>query len=201
MQSAEGPAGSGWQVPEPQELQGLHDADAQQVLSTQRLLAQSALIAQTAPCGRPEQVCAVVSHFRPLAQSPSAVHWVKQTTPLQVNVPQLVVLALQVPVPLHMPTAVCSKVIGAVIMHDAVPQDTLDPTFWQPPMVHDGSSFWQGSGLVVMLHNGSAPDVTLLQVPTLPARLHDLHAPVQVLLQQTVSTQFPLVQSEFAPQA
>ena len=42
---------------------------------------------------------------------------------------------------------------------------------------------------------GSTPDATLLQVPTLPARLQDLQAVLHALLQQTPCAQKPLTHS------
>lgn len=48
---------------------------------------------------------------------------------------------------------------------------------------------------------GAVPLGTLLQVPTLPVSAHDLHVPVQALLQQTPCAQKPESHSFAAPHA
>ena len=48
--------------------------------------------------------------------------------------------------------------------------------------------------------SGSPPEFTLLQLPTVPARLHDLQAPLQAALQQTPCAQKLLLHSFGAEQ-
>jgi hypothetical protein len=47
--------------------------------------------------------------------------------------------------------------------------------------------------------SGGSPAAIGVQVPTLPASEHDMHVPVQAVLQQTLFTQWPDAQSESSP--
>jgi hypothetical protein len=48
--------------------------------------------------------------------------------------------------------------------------------------------------------NGSCPSATSVQVPAVPARLHDRHAPVHALRQHAPCSQNPLAHSVADPQ-
>jgi hypothetical protein len=54
---------------------------------------------------------------------------------------------------------------------------------------------WQGGVPLEHSFAGSVPATNGVQVPTLPAWLHDTHAPVQAELQHTPSVQKPLAHS------
>jgi hypothetical protein len=98
----------------------------QQTPSTQvRVLPQAPPVAgQACPATHPVQAWVEVLQPRPLAQSVSTVHIVRQAVPLQVNVPQgLVVPAAQTPAPLHVPAVVIMKV-GAVPVQEGAAQET-----------------------------------------------------------------------------
>jgi hypothetical protein len=58
-----------------------------------------------------------------------------------------------------------------------------------------------GAPLSAHWSSGSAPSGTSVQVPALPARLHDRHAPVHALRQHTPCSQNPLAHSVVEPQA
>lgn len=101
--------------------------------------------------------------------------------------------AVQTPAALHSWTL---KTLPAEQLVIPLPQRLLVVALRQAPLpLH-----WSKQSACLHPPFGSGePAVTLVQVPCIPRSVHDLHAPVHAVLQQTLSTQLPLEQSAALP--
>jgi hypothetical protein len=180
------PRSTGWHVPwkfgYPQVAQVPQLAIAQQNPSVQLPLKHSVATVQAAPFAF-RLVQTFDMQVNPVAQSPSAVHWVRQADAPQAYAPQLVVGCTQVPAPLQLPAFV--KVDP---LHEAVPQLVVAGAFAQFPLPSQRPVNPQG-GLGVQPPCGSiAPAMIGLHMPAMPATLHDWQLPQLAAPQQTPST-------------
>jgi hypothetical protein len=160
---------------------------SQQIFCSQLPDRHSSLVSQIAPFDlRPQRPPVHTAGDR---QSASAVHDALQALGLelqrygkQLDVPGM----LHVPAPSQVDSGVCRLV---VVGHASGKQGVADGHFWQAPASHlplvpqvDGSA-------VVQIPAGSFdPVATFEQTPAVPA-VHDLHAPLQALSQQTPCAQ------------
>jgi hypothetical protein len=176
-----------------QAMQVAHDVDPQQTPSTQvRPDRQSAVAVQACPWRflLPHRFV-IGSQMVGLTQSASPLQAVLQlVVPLHTYGVQLVVVAaLQVPAPSQVRAFVCvdpelqleeTQIAPAAYRWQA-------PAPSQTPVVPQVATPWS-----LQVPCGSlAPAVTLLQVPALADRLHDLQVPLQLVEQQTPWLQKP----------
>jgi hypothetical protein len=83
----------------------------------------------------------------------------------------------------------------------AAPQTTVAAACWQAPLPLQAPVSPHGGSAAHCPGGALAPAGMLAHIPRLPARLHALHVPQLPALQQTPSTQAPLVHSRPAAQA
>src|SRR6185312_2898270 len=186
-----------WQVPQA--------VEPQQTPSTQlRPVRQSPVALQVWPCRflLPHRLV-FGSQLNPEAQSASVLHAVLQlVVPLQVNGAQLVVPAVwQVPLPSQVRALFCVDIPdGQLEATHTVPAAYFAqaPEPLHTPVVPHEAAPWS-----LHVACGSLwPAATLVQVPAVLAEaLHDLHAPLQLVLQQTPWLQKPDLHSSPLAQA
>jgi hypothetical protein len=167
---------------------------------------QQASVLQQTPAHVPDplHVCSPTQQTAPHSV-PDAANLVPHTAPLQIATEQsgavhvVFAPATHVPVPLHVDAALATR-----LAQDAATHTVPDGHSAHAPPLHLPSVPHVDTALATQMPRGSVmPFVAAAHVPFVPpvrAAEHAWHAPVQAALQQTPSTQKPLVHSSAAVQ-
>jgi hypothetical protein len=149
------------------------------------------------PCALPSEIPVSVTHVAnqqklPDAQSVSTAHWGHEKGPHDLGEHEAVVPATHAPAPLQV-----EALVWVLPLHDWARQTVPEAQSWHAPLWHVPSVPQVAAAVAMHTPRGSAvPFVAVLQVPfTPPVRSAEQawQAPVQATLQQTPSTQKPLV--------
>lgn len=182
------------------DLQAVSHAWLQQNPCAQKLEAHSPAAVHAAPVGLRVQMLAL--QMLGATQSVAAVVQLVRQAPAvvsQVYFPhELDVAAPQTPAPLHVRADRATVELEHIDAAHWVPATCLRhaPAPSQDPSLPHVDAAAAGHCEAT---SGGAPGAIGEHVPTLPVSEHDMHVPVQALLQQTLLTQNPESQSEFNP--
>jgi hypothetical protein len=169
---------------------------------------EHALSQQTPSVQKPLEHSVAAPHacpgaFRPqelLMQMLGAMHWalpvhvLLHEPPLQTNAPHIVALGvLQTPAPSQNDAAMASE--GGAVGQLASLHFVVVSHFAQAPALQRPVVPQVMPTVTAQRPCGSAPLFTCEQVPSVPGKLQDVHAPVQSLLQQTPWAQWPPLHS------